>query len=107
MNSLFLQAVGADLPYHMPLHDCLGLYRHLPRLADYLWVAEDGMKMNGYNGSQLWDTAFAVQAIGAAGLGAEFSDCMRRAHAYIDATQVLWQCRRVLSPAAIAGLDSK
>lgn len=30
-------------------------------LFDYLWVAEDGMKMQGYNGSQLWDTAFAVQ----------------------------------------------
>jgi hypothetical protein len=28
---------------------------------DYLWVAEDGLKMQGYNGSQLWDTAFAVQ----------------------------------------------
>ena len=31
------------------------------RLYDYLWLAEDGMKMQGYNGSQLWDTAFAVQ----------------------------------------------
>jgi squalene cyclase len=28
-----------------------------------LWVAEDGMKMQGYNGSQLWDTVFATQAI--------------------------------------------
>ena len=35
--------------------------RHLPRLLDYLWLAEDGMKMQGYSGSQLWDTAFAVQ----------------------------------------------
>ncbi len=35
--------------------------RHLPRLHDYLWLAEDGMKMQGYSGSQLWDTAFAVQ----------------------------------------------
>ncbi|KAJ6288190.1 hypothetical protein OIU76_024223 [Salix suchowensis] len=32
---------------------------HLPRVFDYLWIAEDGMKMQGYNGSQLWDTAFA------------------------------------------------
>ena len=30
-------------------------------MPDYLWVAEDGMKMQGYNGSQCWDTAFAVQ----------------------------------------------
>ncbi len=36
-------------------------YRHIPRVYDYLWVAEDGMKMQGYNGSHLWDTAFAVQ----------------------------------------------
>ena len=36
---------------------------HRKRWKNYLWVAEDGMKMNGYNGSQLWDTAFAVQAI--------------------------------------------
>lgn len=24
--------------------------RHCARLDDYLWVAEDGMKMQGYNG---------------------------------------------------------
>lgn len=36
---------------------------HVPRLFDYLWLSDDGMKMQGYNGSQLWDTAFAVQAI--------------------------------------------
>jgi len=40
---------------------------HLARVPDYLWVAEDGLKMQGYNGSQLWDTAFAVQALGVAG----------------------------------------
>jgi hypothetical protein len=27
---------------------------HLLRIPDYLWVAEDGMKMQGYNGSQCW-----------------------------------------------------
>ena len=27
--------------------------RHLARIDDYLWVAEDGMKMQGYNGSQV------------------------------------------------------
>ena len=36
---------------------------HCDRLNDYLWLANDGMKMQGYNGSQLWDTAFSVQAI--------------------------------------------
>lgn len=37
--------------------------RHQERVPDYLWLAPDGMKMQGYNGSQLWDTAFCVQAI--------------------------------------------
>jgi squalene/oxidosqualene cyclase-like protein len=39
------------------------LQPHLARVYDYLWVSEDGMKMNGYNGSQCWDTTFALQAI--------------------------------------------
>jgi cycloartenol synthase len=38
--------------------------KHVPRVDDYLWVAEDGMKVQGYNGSQCWDTSFALQAIG-------------------------------------------
>lgn len=61
--------------------------RHLPRLHDFLWLAEDGMKMQGYNGSQLWDTTFAVQAVAATGLAPEFAACLRRAHAYVEATQ--------------------
>lgn len=36
---------------------------HQSRVYDYLWLAGDGMKMQGYNGSQLWDTAFSLQAI--------------------------------------------
>lgn len=33
------------------------------RIVDYLWLAEDGMKMHGYNGSQFWDCCFATRAI--------------------------------------------
>lgn len=61
--------------------------RHIPRLQDYLWVAEDGMKMQGYNGSHLWDTAFTVQAIAASGMAGDFQCCMQRAHSYLDTTQ--------------------
>ena len=57
-------------------------------MYDFLWVAEDGMKMQGYNGSQLWDTSFAVQAIVSTGLASEFGECLRKAHNYIDASQV-------------------
>ena len=28
--------------------------RHFERVADYLWEAPDGMKMQGYNGSQVY-----------------------------------------------------
>ncbi|KAL5178490.1 Cycloartenol synthase [Glycine soja] len=65
---------------------------HLPRIYDYLWIAEDGMKMQGYNGSQLWDTAFAVQAIIASNLIEEFGPTIRKAHTYIKNSQVLEDC---------------
>ncbi|KAH6825426.1 cycloartenol synthase 1 [Perilla frutescens var. hirtella] len=66
---------------------------HLPRIYDYLWVAEDGMKMQGYNGSQLWDTAFAAQAIISTNLVEEFGPTLRKAHTYIKHSQVLDDCQ--------------
>ncbi|KAF5957243.1 hypothetical protein HYC85_004468 [Camellia sinensis] len=65
---------------------------HLPRIYDYLWLAEDGMKMQGYNGSQLWDTAFAVQAIVSANLAEEFGLTLKKAHTYLKKAQVLDDC---------------
>lgn len=70
---------------------------HLPRLYDYLWVAEDGMKMQGYNGSQLWDTAFAVQAIAATGLAGFAARSLRRAGTYVDASQVVEEAQQPLA----------
>lgn len=63
---------------------------HRDRLKDYLWLAEDGMKMQGYNGSQLWDTALTSQAFCAAGSNvmAPFRKTLARAHHYVDITQV-------------------
>mmetsp|Transcript_24175 Transcript_24175/g.67231 ORF Transcript_24175/g.67231 Transcript_24175/m.67231 type:complete len:765 (-) Transcript_24175:284-2578(-) len=67
--------------------------KHIPRLQDYLWVAEDGMKMAGYNGSQMWDTSFAVQAIAAADdVAMEYIDVLAKAHKYIDNSQVRDDC---------------
>lgn len=65
--------------------------KHLPRLMDFLWLAEDGMKMQGYNGSQVWDTTFAVQAIAACGddLVGEFKDCLKSAHHFVEKSQVI------------------
>eukprot|EP00892_Ulva_mutabilis_P003932 jgi/Ulvmu1/1910/UM012_0069.1 len=64
--------------------------RHLARVPDYLWVAEDGLKMQGYNGSQLWDTAFTAQAFAATGvLSPVVRQTLTRAHAYIRNSQVV------------------
>lgn len=64
--------------------------RHAARIDDYLWLAEDGMRMQGYNGSQLWDTAFAGQALLESGLAAdpEFRPCFTRLHDFVRETQV-------------------
>ncbi|KAJ4839943.1 Cycloartenol synthase 2 [Turnera subulata] len=61
---------------------------HLSRIKDYLWIAEDGMKMQGYNGSQLWDVAFAVQAIVATNQIDEHASVLKKAHNYIKNSQV-------------------
>ncbi|XP_052199211.1 cycloartenol synthase-like isoform X2 [Diospyros lotus] len=61
---------------------------HLSRIKDYLWVAEDGMKMKGYNGSQLWDAALCVQAILATNLVDEYGSMLKRANNFIKISQV-------------------
>jgi squalene/oxidosqualene cyclase-like protein len=69
--------------------ECEAVQRHLMRIPDYLWIAEDGMKMQGYNGSQCWDTAFAVQAVAEAGLCDEFPEMTSRIYSYMERTQIL------------------
>ncbi|XP_044532523.1 lanosterol synthase isoform X1 [Gracilinanus agilis] len=63
---------------------------HVSRIADYLWLGLDGMKMQGTNGSQLWDTAFAIQAFLEAGAHnlPEFSTCLKGAYEFLRVTQV-------------------
>ncbi|RDX83501.1 Cycloartenol synthase, partial [Mucuna pruriens] len=61
---------------------------HIPRIKDYLWLAEDGMKMQGYNGSQLWDAAFSVQAILAANREDEYGSMLKKANNFIKCSQV-------------------
>lgn len=61
--------------------------RHLARIPDYLWVAEDGMKMQSF-GSQMWDEAFAIQAILASGLIEDYAPTLRKAHDFVKASQV-------------------
>ncbi|KAK7244072.1 hypothetical protein RIF29_38890 [Crotalaria pallida] len=65
---------------------------HLSRIKDYLWVAEDGMKMQGYNGSQLWDVTFSVQAILATDMDAEYGSMLKKASHFMKYTQVTRDC---------------
>uniref|UniRef100_A0A8C5QGC3 Terpene cyclase/mutase family member n=1 Tax=Leptobrachium leishanense TaxID=445787 RepID=A0A8C5QGC3_9ANUR len=49
--------------WHVDGTDSSVFKEHVERIPDYLWLGLDGMKMQGTNGSQLWDTAFAIQAL--------------------------------------------
>jgi squalene cyclase len=69
------------------------------RIPDYLWVAEDGMKMQGYNGSQCWDTSFAIQAVWESGLLDEFPDVSTKVWNYLERCQILSTTTSQSSPA--------
>ena len=62
---------------------------HCLRVPDYLWVAEDGMKMQGYNGSQCWDTSFAIQAVWECSLLDRYPMLSAKVWAYLERTQIL------------------
>ncbi|RME27250.1 MAG: squalene--hopene cyclase, partial [Deltaproteobacteria bacterium] len=63
--------------------------RAFDALDEYLYEEDGRIGMNGYNSTALWDTAFSVQAILAAGLGGRYRECLRAAHRYIRENQVL------------------
>ncbi|KAH9291866.1 hypothetical protein KI387_042955, partial [Taxus chinensis] len=46
----------------------------------------------GYNGSQLWDTAFATQALLSTDLLDECVPLLKKAHQYIEMSQVQEDC---------------
>ncbi|KAK8187037.1 terpenoid cyclases/protein prenyltransferase alpha-alpha toroid [Phyllosticta capitalensis] len=48
--------------------DSFAVKKHREKLADYLWVKNEGMLMNGTNGVQIWDTSFLIQAAVSAGV---------------------------------------
>ncbi|KAK3121299.1 hypothetical protein QOZ80_8BG0650330 [Eleusine coracana subsp. coracana] len=62
--------------------------RHLARVADFLWVGEDGMKVRVCAG-QLWDVAFAVRAILACNIADEYGSTLKKAHDFIKASQIM------------------
>ncbi|GLT78999.1 hypothetical protein SLA2020_505130 [Shorea laevis] len=61
--------------------------KHLARIPDYIWVAEDGMTMQSF-GSQEWDAGLAVQALLASNLVDEIGPVLKRGHDFIKKSQV-------------------
>ncbi|CAI0553285.1 unnamed protein product [Linum tenue] len=61
--------------------------KHLARLQDYYWIAEDGLKMQTF-GCQTWDAVFAIQAIMSSNLCDEYWPTLRKAHEFLKASQV-------------------
>ncbi|XP_066324887.1 achilleol B synthase-like isoform X2 [Miscanthus floridulus] len=62
---------------------------HLARIADFLWLSEDGMKAQVYDGCQSWETSFTIQAFCATDLVNEYGPTMQRAYEFIKNSQVL------------------
>ncbi|KAJ6363962.1 hypothetical protein OIU76_028988 [Salix suchowensis] len=63
------------------------LKRHQATVPEYLWVAEDGMKVQNL-GSQLWDSVFVTQAIIASNLTDEYGSTLRKAFNFIKLSQI-------------------
>ncbi|XP_062158953.1 lupeol synthase-like isoform X2 [Alnus glutinosa] len=61
--------------------------RHLGRIPDNYWVAEDGLKFQSF-GSQMWDASLAIQAILSCNLNEEYWPTLRKAHEFVKASQV-------------------
>lgn len=65
------------------------LRSHFERLGDYLWRGPDGVKVQGYNSTQLWDTAFALQAIADTPIADRHTEALLLGHRYVKDNQVL------------------
>ncbi|RHN51003.1 putative lupeol synthase [Medicago truncatula] len=61
---------------------------HLARIPDFFWVAEDGLKIQGF-GCQTWDAAFSIQAIVGCNVSEEYGRTLRKAHEFLKASQVV------------------
>lgn len=74
--------------------DAESVQRHRERMYDFLWMKNEGMLMNGTNGVQTWDTAFAIQAITEAGFAedAEFKPMLTKALEFLEDQQIQENC---------------
>lgn len=66
-----------------------GVRKSFEALEQYLWSGPNGTSMQGYNSSELWDTAFALQAILATPIASELAPMVERAHGFVRDNQIL------------------
>jgi lanosterol synthase len=83
------KAINSICIWHAEGKESESFKKHVARWYDYLWVAEDGMKMSGYNGSQLWDTAFTMHAMLESDLGLLLPKVLEKSENFIDNMQIL------------------
>ncbi|HOO73310.1 MAG TPA: terpene cyclase/mutase family protein [Spirochaetota bacterium] len=57
-------------------------------MKKYRFYGNDGLKINGYNSTALWDTAFAVQAIAATGKKEDYRRSLEQAHCFIKKNRI-------------------
>ncbi|OMO74252.1 Terpenoid cyclases/protein prenyltransferase alpha-alpha toroid [Corchorus olitorius] len=57
------------------------------KVADYVWVGEDGTKMQSF-GSQSWDASLALQALIATNLSDEIAETLKKGHYFLKHSQV-------------------
>ncbi|MCL7052276.1 hypothetical protein MKW94_017426, partial [Papaver nudicaule] len=69
--------------------DSAAFKKHLARVQDYIWVAEDGLKMQAEpGGSQTWDTSFALHALLASNdLIEEIGPALKKGNHFLKASQ--------------------
>jgi lanosterol synthase len=70
--------------------DAYSVQRHRERMADFLWVKNEGMLMNGTNGVQVWDTSFTIQAVIEAGLAEDqkYKKMLTKALEFLEDQQI-------------------
>lgn len=70
--------------------DSYSVRRLRERMEDAVWVNKEGLMVNGTNGVQSWDTAFAIQAVMSAGLAEDprWRPMLTKALEFLDDQQI-------------------
>ncbi len=74
--------------------DSYSVRRHLERLEEFVWINDEGLLVNGTNGVQCWDTAFAIQTVMDAGLEGDdrWRPMLTKALEFLDSQQIRDDC---------------